>query len=172
MEKGLVHIYTGDGKGKTTAAVGLSVRARGAGKRVLFVQFMKGMETSEISPMKKLGIEVIKKETIKKFVFAMTEEEKNRYKEEHKWSFQYAKEHCRDFELIVLDEAISAISAGMIDEKDMIFFIKNRPQTLEIVLTGRQPGKALMECADYLSEVIMIKHPYEQGIMARSGIEY
>jgi len=172
MVNGLVHIYTGNGKGKTTASIGLSIRAVGAGKRVLLVQFMKGMETSEINPLKKLGIEVVRRETIKKFIFAMTQEEKELYKADNEACFQYAKEHSNDFELIVFDEAVSAISEGMIDENDMISFIKNKPRHLEIVLTGRQPSDELMQCADYLSEIVMRKHPYERGIGARMGIEF
>ncbi|MBP1736298.1 MAG: ATP:corrinoid adenosyltransferase BtuR/CobO/CobP [Oscillospiraceae bacterium] len=172
MEQGLVHLYTGDGKGKTTAGIGLAVRAKGAGKRVLFLQFMKGMATSETTPLKSLGIEVVRKESSPKFVFAMTPEEKASYRQEQQDCFRYAKEHCMDFDLIVFDEAVSAISEGMIDEDDFIAFLGSRPFSLEVAITGRKPSRRLLDCADYCSEILMISHPYERGIGARLGIEY
>lgn len=172
LEEGLVHIYTGDGKGKTTAAVGLAVRCIGAGNKVLFVQFMKGMQTSEIEPLKTLGVEVIRRERIKKFIFNMTEEEKLIYKEDQNEIFFHAKEHCNEFDMIVFDEAISAMNTGMLEEEEMLRFLEKKPANLEVVLTGRDPSEKLLEYADYMSEIKAVKHPYENGISARRGIEY
>lgn len=171
-EKGMIHIYTGDGKGKTTAAVGLAVRCKGAGNKVLFVQFMKGMQTGEIEPLMKLGICVFRKERIKKFIFSMTEEEKLLYKEDQNECFLYAREHKTEYDLIILDELMSAINTGMISEDEVLFFLKNKPCNLEVILTGRDPGEKLINCADYISEIKAIRHPYEKGIGARKGIEY
>lgn len=172
IEKGLIHVYTGDGKGKTTAAVGLAVRGVGAGNKVLFVQFMKGMQTSEIEPLQKLGIAVFRMERIKKFVFNMTEEEKNLYKEDQKKCFLYGVDHDKEFDMIIFDEAISAINMGMINEAEMIRFLKEKPDNLELVLTGREAGEKIRACADYISEIKAVKHPYNNGISARKGIEY
>jgi len=169
--KGLIHIYTGDGKGKTTASVGLAVRASGAGLNVAFAQFMKGMPTSEIKQLKTLGITVVRTGTITKFVPYMTDEERAQCAEEQMAGFETAIAMAPDLDLLVLDEVISAVTTEMISEARLLDFLRNKPATLEVVLTGRDVPESIAALADYLSEIKAVKHPYEQGIPARKGIE-
>jgi cob(I)alamin adenosyltransferase len=171
---GLIHLYCGDGKGKTTASVGLAVRAKGSGLRVLFVQFLKSRQSGELGPLRDLGIEVVSGQPSGKFVFQMDEEEKAANRIFHRQRLADAVERSRaGIDLLVLDEILGAISTGMIDEEELISFLRTKPPHLELVLTGRDPSEKLIECADYISEVVMIKHPYEHSKMpARPGIEY
>lgn len=171
-EFGFIHIYTGDGKGKTTASIGLSVRALGSGAGVLFVQFMKGMDSGEIKPLKDLGITVVRATDNKKFIFEMSQEELSVYKKEHRQAFEFAKTHCDEYDLIVFDEIISAVNTSVLSIDELLGFIDSKPQNLELVLTGRDPSEDLIERADYVSEIIAVKHPYSKGTPARKGIEY
>lgn len=170
-KKGLIHIYTGDGKGKTTASVGLAVRASGAGRKVAFVQFMKGMPSSEIKQLKALGVTVVKAGTITKFVPYMTDEERAQCAEEQMNGFAKAVAMAPDIDVLVLDEMISAVTTGMIPEERLLDFLRDKPAKLEVVMTGRDVPKAIAALADYLSDIRAVKHPYEQGIPARKGIE-
>jgi len=172
MKKGLIHLYTGDGKGKTTAAIGLSVRAIGAQFKVLFVQFMKGQDTAELKPLHTLGVEIYRRGEIKKFIPAMTDDEKNNYKQEQSACLEYAQNNAEQFNFIVLDEVISAITTGMITQEALVKFITEKPLELELVLTGRDAPQSISNLADYISCIKAIKHPYENGIMARRGIEF
>lgn len=169
--KGLIHVYTGDGKGKTTASVGLAVRASGAGRKVVFAQFMKGMPTSEIAQLKALGITVIRTGTITKFVPHMTDEERAQCAREQTEGFEAAVGMAADIDVLVLDEMISAVTTGMVSEASLLEFLRNKPARLEVVLTGRDVPEPIAALADYLSEIRAVKHPYEQGIPARKGIE-
>lgn len=172
---GLIHLYTGDGKGKTTAAVGLAVRARARGLRVLFVQFLKDGQSAELEAMRQLGIRVFSGQPTSKFVFQMDEEEKKatrlancrRFGEVRDLVFQ------GEADLLILDEILGAITTGMVDEGVVVDLMKTKPPKLELVLTGRDPSPVLVELSDYVSEVKMIKHPYETDqTPARPGIEY
>lgn len=171
-KKGLVHIYTGDGKGKTTAAAGLAVRMAGAGKRVLFVQFMKAPGSSELVSMEILGITVLNLCTSGKFIWNMTEEERNIYRKEQEGTLSAAIASAAGYDLVVLDEAISASATGMISLAELTVFLKEKPQGTELVLTGRDAPEALLSLSDYVSEIKAVKHPYDHGIMARRGIEF
>lgn len=170
-DKGLIHIYTGDGKGKTTASVGLAVRASGAGKKVAFAQFMKGRPTSEIKQLEKLGITIIKAGTITKFVPYMTAEERAQSAGEQMAGFEAAINMAADLDVLVLDEMISAVTTGMIPEVRLLAFLRGKPAGLEVVLTGRDVPESIAALADYLSDIRAVKHPYDQGIQARKGIE-
>ena len=171
---GLVHLYCGDGKGKTSAAVGLAVRARGSGLSVLFVQFLKSGHSAELEPLRRLGVEVISGQPFQKFVFQMDEEEKSETRAFHGQRLADLIERSgKGLDLLILDEITGAIATGMIDEGQVVGFLRSKPDHLEVALTGRDPSAALLEAADYVSEVRMVKHPYEtRGIQARPGIEY
>ncbi len=169
--KGLIHVYTGEGKGKSTASIGLSVRALGAGKRVAFVQFMKGVESSELAPLKQLGITVVRTGTVTKFIPYMNDEEKARCAREQREGFERAVALAESVDLLVLDEIISAMTTGMVPEEDVVSFLKTRPSALEVVLTGRDVPQKIRDMADYFSDIKAVKHPYDQGIQARRGIE-
>lgn len=174
--KGLVHIYTGDGKGKTTAAIGLGVRACGRGMKVFMAQFLKGTPTGEMFSLKALepGFTLFRGTETKKFVWEMNEAEKAESAAEQKSILDYAfkKAYEGECDLLILDEILGAISAGMIDEKEVINFIKSKPKNIELVLTGRGASCGLIELADYVSEIRAVRHPAGKGIKARKGIEF
>ncbi|MGE5613884.1 MAG: cob(I)yrinic acid a,c-diamide adenosyltransferase [Bacillota bacterium] len=174
--RGLVHIYTGDGKGKTTAAIGLGVRACGRGLKVLMVQFLKGAPTGEEFSLERLGpgFTLYRGTSSVKFVPQMSEDEKNRTAEEQLDIFRYAREAAASgkYDLIILDEAFGAIASGMLDANALVRFVKDKPENLELVLTGRGAPKELIDLADYVSEIHALKHPMEKGVKGRRGIEF
>lgn len=171
---GLVHIYCGEGKGKTTCSVGLTVRASGYGHKVLFMQFLKTGKSSELKVLGTLeNVKILETTPIKKFTFQMTDEEKAESKaisakEIADMRAMLDEEH---FDMVVLDETLGAIEAGILDESVVVDFLENRPENLEVVLTGRYPTPKLEELADYVSRIDKVKHPYDKGINARAGIE-
>ena len=168
---GLLHLYTGDGKGKTTAAVGLACRAAGAGMRVLFVQFLKGRDTGELASLAKLGVCVLRTE-VKKFSPEMDARERAVCREEQGRCFAQARAAFADYDLVVLDEAFGAVSTGMLDAGELLACVRRRPSGTELVLTGRGAPQAFVDCADYVTEMRGVKHPYTRGVQARRGIEF
>lgn len=171
---GLIHIYCGDGKGKTTAAVGLAVRCAGRGNKVLLVQFLKSRDSGELYSLSKLpDIEVMRGKESKKFTFQMNEEEKHALLIEHNKMFEQvlAKIKNGGYSLLILDEVIGALNAKVFEMPKLIEFLRHKPEDLEVVLTGRNPAPELVEFADYVSEMRKVKHPMDKGIMAREGIE-
>lgn len=171
---GLIHIYCGDGKGKTTAAVGLAVRCAGRGNKVLLVQFLKSRDSGELYSLAKLpDIEVMRGKESKKFTFQMNEEEKHALLIEHNKMFEQvlAKIKNGGYSLLILDEVIGALNAKVFEMPKFIEFLRHKPENLEVVLTGRNPVPELVEIADYVSEMRKVKHPMDKGIMAREGIE-
>jgi cob(I)alamin adenosyltransferase len=175
MELGLIHIYCGDGKGKTTAAMGLGMRAVGREKKVLLTQFLKDNETGELNSIEKLGVnfEVFKGIPVKKFFKFMSSEEQMATRKEHEERFRKVTKKAIDenVDLLILDEIIASINLDLVPLNDVIAFLKNKPNGLEVVLTGRNPHYKLIELADYVSEIKAVKHPYEKGINSRIGIE-
>lgn len=174
LDLGLVHLYTGSGKGKTTAAAGLAVRALGAGKTVIFCQFLKGRPSCELGGLEKLGAEVIRAECGTKFMFEMNECELGELKRVHKLCFDKISAKIMDSgaDMVVLDEVIDAVNAGLIRESHLLELIKRRPARIELVLTGRGPGEELIGLSNYFTEFVMRKHPYNDKVPARRGIEY
>ena len=174
--KRLIHIYTGDGKGKTTAAIGLGIRAYGAGMNILMVQFLKGMHSSEIDTLELLKehFEIRRSAELKKFVRDMTEKEKEACRIDMIALFRGATEDIigekKDF--VILDEIMGAISTGMIAVADVLYLLEQKPDSVEIVLTGRNAPMELIERADYVMDIKSIKHPYDKGVTARKGIEF
>ena len=174
-EKGLIHVYFGENKGKTTAAVGLSVRVAGYGKRVVFAQFLKGRATGEIAPLEKLGIEIIRTDKNKKFLWEMTPEQREECQSIQSDLLSEVEELMKNGEqvdLLVLDEALNATSRDLLDEERLKEFVKNKPEHMELVLTGRPLPEWLIETADYITEMKKHKHPYDQGVNGREAIEY
>lgn len=171
---GLIHIYTGDGKGKTSAGIGLAVRCAGSGQKVLYTQFLKNDASSELKVLEQIeGIHVVHCEKSFGFTFSMTPQVQKEAEEYYSGHFrrviQLAEEE--QVRLLVLDELIAAYNRNMVDRKEVLEFLKNKPGELEIVMTGREPASELTELADYLSEIVKRKHPYDRGISARIGIE-
>ena len=171
--KGLLHIYCGKGKGKTTAAVGLSVRAAGAGKSVLFVQFFKNGMSSELEMLKLLPkVKTLTNQKPVNFFLKMNDEQKREASEIYSELLDNALSMAEDYDVLVLDEIISTCHYGIVDEAKLRSFIENRPEEMEVILTGRNPSEKLMELADYITEMTKIKHPYDKDIPARKGIEF
>ena len=175
MEKWLIHIYCGDGKGKTTAAMGLAIRAAGREKKVFITQFLKSGKSGELVSLEKLKeyITFLPGRPVNKFVWNMNDEEKMEAKREHTARFKEIKDIIKneDYDLLILDEIIATINNGFIELNEVIDFLKNKPETLEVVMTGRDPKEELIELANYVTEMQCIKHPFKEGIPSRVGIE-
>lgn len=170
---GLIHIYCGDGKGKTTAAIGLAIRAAGAGKRVVFAQFLKDGSSSEISVLKAAGnIQAVHCNTVRGFWKRMDDVQKAKASKDYTSFLAEIIMLAKDVDLLVLDEIISACNHGTVTEAAVLDFLRDKPNNLEVALTGRDPSETLLELADYVSEIKKVKHPYDCGIAAREGIEF
>ncbi|MDP4180367.1 MAG: cob(I)yrinic acid a,c-diamide adenosyltransferase [Bacillota bacterium] len=175
LQKGLVHVYTGNGKGKTTAAVGLGVRAYGRGFKILMIQFLKGADSGEIIALERFSPDLIIKrdKQSSKFTWNMNDEEKDEAKAAAGKLLSQAIIEAKSakWDMLILDEIFAAISTGFIDKQEVIDFILNKPDKLEVVLTGRNVPEDIIEIADYVSEINSVKHPFDKGINARIGIE-
>jgi cob(I)alamin adenosyltransferase len=172
---GLVHIYSGDGKGKTTAGMGLCVRAAGAGYRVLICQFMKDGSSSERRAMVHIpGITFVSARDSVSFSFRMSEAQKSREQARYLTDLERVSEYVRreGADVLLLDEALYAVSSGLLSEQILTEFLDQKPEKLEVILTGGAASGALMERADYISRIVNEKHPFQRGIRAREGIEY
>ena len=170
---GLIHIYCGDGKGKTTAAVGLAVRAAGAGKKVVFTQFFKDGSSAEIKVLQGVeNIQILHCNTVRGFWKRMTDEQKARASVDYTRLFSEVIRLAMDADLLVLDEIISACNHGAVAEAAVADFLRQKPKNLEVVLTGRNPSGRLVSYADYVTQMQKIKHPYDHGIPARKGVEF
>lgn len=170
MQNGLVHLYWGEGKGKTTAAVGLAVRALGRGRSVCFVQFLKDGSSGEVAMLRRLGATVYHGAPGMKFVFEMQEAEKRRTRAEQTKMLQTALAGGAD--LLVLDEACAACVLNMVDTALLRTAVLQKPAAQELVLTGRDPAGWMQTAADYATEMRCHRHPYENGVSARLGVEF
>ena len=170
MERGLVHLYWGDGKGKTTAAMGLALRALGSGKRVVIVQFLKGGKSGEIPLLEQLGAKIYRGKAGQKFVFQMNDAEKAATRELQNANLRAAQQELAD--LLILDEAGSAWELDMVDKELLKAVVLERPAEQECVLTAHGAPDWMLEAADYSTEMKCHRHPYQKGIAAREGIEY
>ena len=169
------HIYYGDGKGKTTAAIGLAVRAEGRKMKVLFVQFLKTEFSGErhiLSHTENVTLTFCPLEL--KFTFEMDDKEKAQAAKIFKGIFDNAVTTAltEKYDMVVLDEVFEAINAHMLSESEVYEFITTAPSSMEIVMTGHNPPQKFMDCADYITEFKKIKHPYDRGITGRIGIEF
>jgi len=174
MKDGLLQVYTGDGKGKTTAAFGLAFRAYGRGFKVAVVQFMKTWVTGEVQLAETLENFHIKRiDTSPKFTWEMNEAELEELRLEIRKGFEYVRNLVKEnkYDLLVLYEINHIIIKEFVSKEEILEFIDSKPDTLEIVMTGRNAPDWLMEKADLVTEMKCIKHPFEKGIPARVGIE-
>lgn len=175
MIKGLMHVYYGYGKGKTTAALGLALRASGSGKKVVIVQFLKSSNTSELKSLEFLpNITILRGTAAKGFVRDMTPEERAETKAIQNANLTMALELVSTgaCDLLILDEALDAYQLDMLDRTAFLELIDNKPVMLELVITGHKPDAYINDRADYVTEMMKIKHPYDKGIPARKGIEF
>ena len=165
----MLHLYWGNGKGKTTAAMGLALRALGHGRRVVIVQFLKDGTSGEIAPLRAAGAAVYACPNAK-FTWLMDEAYKAAAREASARALGQAL--AEPFDLLVLDEACAALKSSILDEallRRAVAFAKNGR---EVVLTGRDPAPWLQEAADYSTEMRAHRHPYADGVAAREGVEY
>jgi len=170
-EKGYIHLYTGNGKGKTTAAIGLAIRAVGAGKRVYIGQFVKGMHYAELDALKRFPeIEIrqfgldcfIKNEPTPKDIDAARK------------GLDAVKLVIEEnvFDLVILDEICIALYYKLFNVDEVLSILKTKPETMEIVLTGRYAPNELVDFADLVTQMEEVKHYYNNGVEARKGIEF
>jgi len=177
LSQGLIHLYIGDGKGKTTAAVGLAVRALGTGLKILFVQFLKNTITGEKNIMEKFTEKLCfyrPKQRHSLFLWKMTEKQLTETKEDILAGWRYVREEILSgkWDVVVLDEVLDAIGNGLLLEEDILDTLIKKPGKTEIICTGRDAPDSLRNLADYISLVEKVKHPYDKGVCARNGIEY
>lgn len=172
MKKGYVHIYTGPGKGKTTAALGLGLRANGAGLKVHIIQFMKGRRYNEINAIEKLENFTISQHGRDEFV-SKEKPEKIDIDLAHK-GFLHAKDVINNgkYDMVILDEINVAVDYNLISVKDVIELIEKKPKHLELVLTGRNAHPEFIRIADVVTEMLEIKHPYQKGELAKEGVDF
>ncbi len=172
MDEGKVHVYTGDGKGKTTAAVGLAVRAAGAGRRVYFGQFMKNGESGELDVLRAMD------ERVKAEQYGTGNELASLDKEADAAAARAGLAQAReallskDYDVVVLDEANVADSLGYLEAGALLELVAARPCGVELVLTGRDASDKLIEAADLVTEMREVKHYFRNGTPARRGIEF
>ncbi len=175
MEEGLIHIYCGDGKGKTSAAIGLAVRAAGCGLKILFARFLKNEDSGELKILDEIpGIEVLHLERSYGFFWTLSEREKEEVRNTYGalWEKILEMISSGSYDVLVMDEFMAAYHYGLIRREEAHRFLREKPGNLEIVLTGRDPDESLVELADYVSEIHKVKHPFDRGVLARRGIEY
>lgn len=175
MNKGLIHLYTGDAKGKTTASLGLALRALGHDMKVVLVQFLKGRETGELKSLEKIGnVQIFRYPRDFGFFKSASDEDKaemTRLNNENlKKALNLVGEGSCD--LLILDEVCGAYNNQALDRELVDDLIKDKPLQLELVMTGRNAPAHFIDLADYVSEFVKIKHPFDKGIGSRKGVEY
>ena len=199
MEQGLVHVYTGTGKGKTTSSLGLALRAVGHNLRVCMIQFLKSGDTGELFAVERYvpnikivqcGKEAFDEKQLKIFGFEDVEEKRhdNKLTEEEVYVFlpdEEEREACRrglelakkivmsgTIDVVILDEINCVMDKKLVSVDEVLDLIKHKPRHVELILTGRGAPEEILDVADYVSEIRRVKHPYDKGILARKGIEY
>ncbi len=170
LKRGLVQVYTGNGKGKTTAAWGQAIRASGQGLRVGIIQFFKGKGSGEAKMARKLKLDVYSFCPVHPFFGGKRE----KLKKECGEGLAFAKRlvMSKKYDMIILDEINIAMRDRLIEVNDVLSLIKEKPKEVELILTGRGAPKKIMEAADLVTEMREIKHPYQKEIKGRKGIEY
>lgn len=176
-DKGLIHIYTGEGKGKTTAGLGLCLRAAGSGLKVLIARFLKTNESAELQAFDRFpNVDVVANEKTFGFsrVWSKDPEKKSQAEQYYSAMLETAIGEAVSgyYDVLLLDEIMASLQLEVVDKDRLIDFLKNKPDRLEVILTGRDPLPELIEIADYVSEIRKVKHPFDKGIIARKGIEY
>ena len=175
MKKGLVHVYTGDGKGKTTAALGLAFRALGWGARVCMVQFIKGYpDIGEARLADDLGDRFVLKQFAADPTRSIDEAEVVRRREQAEAAMKFAEQVVSggEYDVVILDEINNACHYGLIDVPRVISMMHSKPAHVELILTGRNAHTQVIEEADYVTDLKLVKHPFQKGIQARKGIDY
>lgn len=172
LEKGYIHVYTGPGKGKTTAALGLGLRAAGAGLKVYMIQFMKGRRYSELDSVEHLPNFTIVQYGRDEFVSKKNPEQIDIDLAQR--GFEHAQKIVKNgkYDMVILDEINVAVDYNLITLDDVLKLLEEKPEKVELVLTGRYALPELVKIADVVTEMLEIKHPYQDGVMARRGIDH
>jgi cob(I)alamin adenosyltransferase len=169
--KGYVQVYTGDGKGKTTAAIGLAIRAVGAGLKVYIAQFVKGMYYNEIKPLQRFYPDIVLKQ-YGRSCFINREANAEDVQAARKGFDEVERVIMSgEYDIVILDEANMAMYFNLIPVQDFVTLIEQRPNNVELVFTGRKAPKEILERADLITDMQQVKHYYQKGIEARDGIE-
>lgn len=170
----MIHLYIGNGQGKTSAATGLAVRHAGSGGRVAFVQFLKSAPSGEIAVLESIPrVSVLRNREAHGFSIDMSEEQKRRVRASHNENLAKAQAMISHgaITLLVLDELCSAYALDLIDRAAADALIQSAGD-VELVITGRDPSQSLLDAADYITDMACVRHPYERGIPARRGVEF
>jgi len=173
IEKGLLIVHTGKGKGKSTAAMGLAVRAIGNGMKVGIVQFVKGVwETGERQVLEHFPDLVTIKAMGQGFSWETQDRQRDIAAAENAWEMSKEMMNDPSFKMIILDELNIPLRYGNLDIEAVVEFLKNKPEDLHVVVTGRNAKEELIEIADLVTEMTMVKHPFRSGVKAQIGIEF
>ncbi len=170
----MIHLYIGDGKGKTTAAIGLLVRSCGAGKRGLFCQFLKSGASNELNVLSRFkSVDVLRSDGFSGFFPELSEDVRKREAEkQHALALAAFERAVHGFDIAVFDEFLWLVHFGIISEDEALSFINRFPKSTELVLTGRIAPQCLIDKADYVTEMRKIHHPFDDGLPSRRGIEF
>lgn len=177
MRRGLIQVYTGDGKGKTTAAVGQAIRFLGRDYRVMMAQFLKEKDVSgEILILKKLGVKVLfwGGEYGRRFLANLPLDDIEGIRREGEDFLRRVMEEVKNkgYDLLILDEINVAMNYGLIRENEVLRLMRDKPVSLEVIMTGRRAPSGIISIADLITDMRKVKHPYDQGIRIRKGVEY
>jgi len=172
LDKGYIHVYTGPGKGKTTSAIGLGIRAAGAGNKVHMIQFMKGRKYCELNILDDINNFTYSQHGRDEFVDKKNPEQIDI--DLARKGFEHAKKLIRSkkYDMIILDEINVAVDFNLIKIDELLDLIQEKPVGLELIITGRYAKKDIIKNSDYVTEMLEIKHPYKKGVEARRGCEY
>ena len=175
LEKGLIQVYTGDGKGKTTAALGQGLRSCGRGLKVFMVQFLKGADSGELHSIEKLHplFQIFRFERERGFFWTLNEQEKKELKEDIDKGIAFIKKVIQENEcdILIIDELLGVLGNKLVTIEEVIEFLKSRPESMEIIMTGRNVPPEIAEIADLITEMKEIKHYFRKGVPSRVGIE-
>ena len=173
MKKGLLMVFTGDGKGKTTSALGMALRSAGHGLKVCFIQFIKGgWKYGELEAVKRYQDVIDFHVMGRGFTWKSDDLEKDKAAARHAWHFAQEAMASNRYHLVVMDEFTYLLTYGMIDLQPVLATLVNKPEHLHVAITGRGAPKELLAVADMVTEMQETKHPYKVGIMAQKGVEF
>lgn len=176
LKNGYIQVYTGDGKGKTTCAIGQGVRAVGTGLKVIMIQFLKGGPTGELNSLKSFGdnFTVHRFEKQRDFVWNLKEDEIEELKKEIREGFSFLKDTVEkgNCDMLIVDEIMGVLSNGFLEVHEVVEVLKSKKENMEIILTGRNVPPEIIEVADLVTEMKPIKHYFDKGVQSRKGIEF
>ncbi|WP_454053343.1 cob(I)yrinic acid a,c-diamide adenosyltransferase [Clostridium sp. Marseille-Q7071] len=176
LKEGYIQIYTGNGKGKTTAAVGLATRAAGNEFKVTMVQFLKSGSTGELESAKKLStyFNIYRFEKPRGFFWTLNDEQKAELKEEIQEAYKFCLKVMEDkqCDILIMDEIMGALGNGLVSEEQLLELMDKKPKDIELIMTGRNVPKRIMEKANLVTEMKDIKHYFNEGVPARKGVEF